>query len=63
MTLPFKDRLNIGETIERTTAKYIVEHLGADVEKIGSLKQTKYRSLLCQSQCKKGPYRGVKLVH
>ena len=37
MTLPFKDRLNIGETIERTTAKYIVEHLGADVEKIGSL--------------------------
>ena len=37
MTLPFNHRLSIGETIERSTAKYIIEHLGADVEKIGSL--------------------------
>ena len=37
MTLPFNERLNIGETVERSTAKYIIEHLGADVEKIGSL--------------------------
>ena len=37
MTLPFNERLNIGETVERNTAKYIIKHLGADVEKIGSL--------------------------
>ena len=37
MTLPFQNRLTIGEIIERQAAQWIVEHLGADVEKIGSL--------------------------
>ena len=37
MTLPFNNRLDIGEEIERKTADYIVQHLDADVEKIGSL--------------------------
>ena len=37
MTLHFNSRLAIGENIERETAEYIVQHLGADVEKIGSL--------------------------
>jgi hypothetical protein len=37
MTLHFQKRLTIGEVIERQAAEWIVEHLGADVEKIGSL--------------------------
>ena len=56
MTLPFNHRLSIGETIERSTAKYIIEHLGAGVEKIGSLETDKIQKPLTW-RCIEGIHR------
>ena len=49
MTLPFNNRLSIGEDIERAAAEYIVQHLAADVEKIGTLETDTNKPLTWRS--------------